>query len=314
MPSAETDTPRSPLCSELSARRGLPLIGTAGFYETVLAFELPSPWAPKLAGSRAGDAALDAAIKDVGRDKRVRLLAIENDETTHERSRILCFRRGPGPFERYTRSETSVARAQLAATLRELPFAADGADEDPTLRDVLVCTHGARDACCGKFGFPLYRRFGQLAAGTTDLRVWRTSHLGGHRFAPTLLDLPSGRLYGRVTHDDAGVILRGGAELAGSVDRIYRGRCALPEAAQIVERALWSREGEGMERAAFEVRSAFAGDGSCEVRLEARSGGRVVAVEAIVERSAAAAVETPASCGRDPEVEAPWTLRSLRAA
>ena len=53
-------------------------------------------------------------------------------------------------------------------------------------RDILVCTHGARDACCGKFGYGFYVEMRGLAAVRGDgVRVWRTSHLGGHRFAPT---------------------------------------------------------------------------------------------------------------------------------
>ena len=46
--------------------------------------------------------------------------------------------------------------------------------------DVLVCTHGTRDTCCGSLGTRLWR---DLDAGGATVR--RTSHTGGHRFAPT---------------------------------------------------------------------------------------------------------------------------------
>lgn len=62
-----------------------------------------------------------------------------------------------------------------------------------------VCTHGTRDKCCAKFG---YRTWKVLHAMSKD-RVWQCSHLGGHRFAPNVLVLPQGRLYGRVHAEKA---------------------------------------------------------------------------------------------------------------
>lgn len=58
-----------------------------------------------------------------------------------------------------------------------------------------VCTNGQRDVCCARFGLPVY-------AGLRDRvgrRAWQVTHLGGHRFAPNVLALPQGAVYGRVT-------------------------------------------------------------------------------------------------------------------
>lgn len=60
--------------------------------------------------------------------------------------------------------------------------------------DVLICTHGRRDVCCGKFGTALALRAEKVLRGT-GVRIRRTSHLGGHRFAPTALVLPEGTLW-----------------------------------------------------------------------------------------------------------------------
>jgi len=57
-----------------------------------------------------------------------------------------------------------------------------------------VCTNGQRDLCCAKFGLPVYLELRQRFS----TRVWQTSHVGGHRFAPNVLVLPHGALYGRV--------------------------------------------------------------------------------------------------------------------
>lgn len=64
---------------------------------------------------------------------------------------------------------------------------------------VLVCTHGKRDQCCGILGGKI---FAKLHAKKPEW-IWQSSHLGGHRFAPTLLSLPDGMMYGRIPEEEA---------------------------------------------------------------------------------------------------------------
>jgi hypothetical protein len=61
-----------------------------------------------------------------------------------------------------------------------------------------VCTNGQRDLCCARFGLPVYASLRERVGA----RVWQVSHLGGHRFAPNVLVLPQGVLYGRV-HEES---------------------------------------------------------------------------------------------------------------
>lgn len=94
---------------------------------------------------------------------------------------------------------------------------------DHTLwRDIIVCTHGSRDACCGTFGVPIYQHLRQLTNDGGNVRVWRSSHLGGHRFAPTLTDYPSGRCWAFVNEEIAGAILTEGMLPEGLLEN-YRG-------------------------------------------------------------------------------------------
>lgn len=66
---------------------------------------------------------------------------------------------------------------------------------DDTAEEIyLICTNGQRDVCCSKAGRPLYSRLNE----TFGERIWQTTHLGGHRYAPNLLCLPSGYVYGFV--------------------------------------------------------------------------------------------------------------------
>lgn len=164
--------------------------------------------------------------------------------------RIIFFQQGAAQFAQFARAEYVVPEPEagkLVWALAEAPdtlaqFAAWKIADSEPWRDILVCTHGSVDAACAKFGFPLYRHLRQTYA-TESLRVWRVSHFGGHVFAPTLMDMPSGHFWAYVEEAQAAQIVeRTGpvADLRGH----YRGWAGLPNGfLQAAEREMWLREG-----------------------------------------------------------------------
>lgn len=58
----------------------------------------------------------------------------------------------------------------------------------------LVCTNGRRDLCCAESGRPV----ATALANRWPEATWETTHLGAHRFAGTLLALPTGVVLGRL--------------------------------------------------------------------------------------------------------------------
>ncbi|MGL5827110.1 MAG: sucrase ferredoxin [Nocardioides sp.] len=94
----------------------------------------------------------------------------------------------------------------------------------------LVCTNGSRDRCCAELGRPIAARLAERWPGAT----WETTHLGGHRFAGTLLALPSAITLGRLETQTAisvcGDVLAGGHPWSHS-----RGRAGQPVPAQVGE-------------------------------------------------------------------------------
>ncbi|HET7725341.1 MAG TPA: sucrase ferredoxin, partial [Propionibacteriaceae bacterium] len=108
----------------------------------------------------------------------------------------------------------------------------EGWSSEPWL--VLVCTHARRDACCARLGRPLVD---DLLAVVEGDRLWETTHLGGHRFAPTCLALPSQVVYGRVVSDRV-------SELADAIARdevvpdLMRGRTTYSPPVQAAEVAV----------------------------------------------------------------------------
>ena len=112
------------------------------------------------------------------------------------------------------------------AELLELPFDGSRGRLDPSPL-YLVCSHGRHDPCCGERGRPVVA---SLAASRPE-RVWQASHLGGCRFAPTVLVLPLGIMYGRVPPSAAADVVAA-AEAGEVLGGLFRGRIGIPPAAQ----------------------------------------------------------------------------------
>ncbi len=100
---------------------------------------------------------------------------------------------------------------------------------------ILICTHGRHDKCCAKFGQELADKMRyHVLKQKTSIEVWESSHLGGHRFAPTMLDFPTGLAYGRLTPDEIPNFLASRKE--GLVyGPAYRGTVFLSELEQVAE-------------------------------------------------------------------------------
>lgn len=233
----------APRCSAWTRAEGVDPIGSAGCYDGYLLVETPLPWPrdvgqlPELAGlaARAG--------------YRLQALVPSDLAAPPEARRVIVHRRDAGAgFAGYVRAE--VARGpSLADAIETALGTAGGAGSEVTGRDgggevvdVLVCTHGRRDVCCGSAGTDLAL---QLAARDPrpGVRFRRTSHTGGHRFAPTFIVLPQGSAWAFASVELVDQVLDRSvpfAEVAGH----YRGCAGLerPEV-QALERAVLANVG-----------------------------------------------------------------------
>lgn len=124
---------------------------------------------------------------------------------------------------------------------------------DPLL---LLCTNGRRDRCCGHLGGRVAR---QLTDDPAADRILRSTHLGGHRFAPTALLLPWGALHGRLTAESALAVLTE-ARAGRSIASTLRGYSTLPPPAQVAE-------------AHARVVTGYEGLSACTVAVEVEPGG-----------------------------------------
>jgi len=102
----------------------------------------------------------------------------------------------------------------------------------------LVCTNGKRDLACARHGLPLY----QATCAYAGDAAWQTTHLGGHRFAGTLVCLPEGVCYGRAYPGDAENLIA--EHRAGRIDLDhYRGRAGYDAPVQAAEYFLRQQTG-----------------------------------------------------------------------
>jgi hypothetical protein len=322
---ASLSAPALSRCADAAQTRGETITASAVPYRRYLLIEVPGSW---------GQSALDERNFDPGTARRLTDAAADADLN------VLLIRRPGRPAEGAAGAANGGPRAwALADTrpgtervqwgswtrpedLRDLDLAADipvTAARSGPQRLALICTNGKRDLCCAVRGRPVAHAL--AATGSWD--SWECSHLGGHRFAATMMLLPTGDMFGWLDpHSAVAVVER--FDAGQFLLPHYRGRSGQPLPVQAALHAAAVRLGDS-RRQAFEVTLARrlppgpcapAGDQPAEadrwevvVRHQAQPGHAVT-----YRVTVAGAVPSPAllSCSDDlPRAEVRYTSVSL---
>ncbi|MEE1665862.1 sucrase ferredoxin [Streptomyces sp. WAC07094] len=203
-------------CTTASRDLDEPLAGTAATARTWLLLEQPGPWGPKALTSSHLDPELGRALEAAAEGTGVRIALIRRpgrhaDCGTPAARQIYAAHTLPGHVWLRTATTSEPER------LLDLDFTALGRGDSGTFDSVFraephtgdplafVCTNGKRDRCCALLGRPLATEL--TSSGVEG--VWEVTHLGGHRFSPTLLVLPFGYAYGRAQAPHVKEILQG---------------------------------------------------------------------------------------------------------
>ncbi|MFB9462458.1 sucrase ferredoxin [Streptomyces cinereospinus] len=265
-------------CATVSRDLAEPVSGTAATARTWLLVEQPGPWGAKALTSSHLDPALGRALEAAAKGTGVRVALIRRpgrhaDCGAPAARHVYAAHTLPG------KAWLHAATTEDPGQLLDLDFAALGRGDprsfDATLRArphtgpplVLVCTNGKRDRCCALLGRPLAT---ELAASRTG-GVWEVTHLGGHRFSPTLLVLPYGYAYGRAEARTVEDVVHG----------VQEGRIVLDGCRG---RSAWERPGQAAELAVRAAVGEYAADALSVVRTEdaARPDGGAPRWEVIV--------------------------------
>ena len=227
-------------CSDQSLARNDPMYGTASAGSSWMLLELCGAWGHSafLQSPASIDPQLGRAIVRRVEAAGMRIAAIRRHgrRPTTPRWRWFVAQSGVGSEALYS-GEADDPRDYLHLAL-------DGTDgtlsTDPL---VAVCAHGKHDQCCAVRG---RGATAAIAAEYPEI-TWECSHLGGDRFAATMLVLPEGLCYGRVDSTESADLVR--LYLDGRLDnRFLRGRTSLPHAVQAAQ--YFAREAYGDDRIA----------------------------------------------------------------
>jgi hypothetical protein len=242
-------------CADSSRLRGEPLQASAVTYRRFLLLEVPGAW---------GSSALDEKLMDA------QVVSQLNASAKASGTHVMLIRR-PG---RHPASGSGIQKRAMAwavadvspgserilwgvwrdaADLLNLDMDADipgEANAAGSQRLALVCTNGKRDQCCAIRGRPVAAAI--TAAGGWD--TWECSHLGGHRFAATMMLLPTGDMFGWLDPESALEVIQhfDAGELMLSH---YRGRAGQPFPVQAAVHAAAVRLGD-FRRGALRAASA----------------------------------------------------------
>jgi hypothetical protein len=223
-------------CAPWTQRSGVDPVGSASPFDALLLVEWPLPW-PK-------DVSEIAELAEAAADPRAMVMVVVPQQVDDlGTTRVVHHRRVA--THRFAGVDHVVPHADVPALLAALLDDALGDSSDRASAvgeappEVLVCGHGRRDPCCGRWGTLLHA---ELAAHRPEVRVWRCSHTGGHRFAPTAITLPIGRAWAWADADLITGVVDRSAEVVDLVPH-DRGSVALQMWAQPVERALFEQQG-----------------------------------------------------------------------
>ena len=250
-------------CSDQSLSRDDPMYGTASAGFSWVLLELPGAWGHSafLHSPNVIDPQLGRAIVRRFETAKMRIAAIRRHGRRPDTPRWRWFVAHSEP------GGEALYGGEVNDPREYLDLALDGSDgvlsTDPV---VAVCAHGKHDQCCAVRG----RSACKAIADRYPEYTWECSHLGGDRFAATMLVLPEGLCYGRVDSTDSAELVRLYQE--GRLDnRFLRGRTSLPHAVQAAQ--YFARETFGDDRiASLSPVTVERGDGIIHVVLNGESG------------------------------------------
>lgn len=183
-------------CSEAFRHSGLMLQATAPQARVWVLLEFPDPWGARAVTDSGLPARIQEQLDDLSNQlPDVRVLLIRRHDRRKVQQPLLylafCDIRDPLLYCVTLGNYQQLTELPLIDICQN-PQSIDRFRSDEPL--MLVCTNGKRDRCCARLGLVAYRKL----SAEFSANVWQCSHLGGHRFAPTMLQLPDGWCYGAI--------------------------------------------------------------------------------------------------------------------
>ncbi|MBD2592910.1 sucrase ferredoxin [Nostoc spongiaeforme FACHB-130] len=246
-------------CSLVSKANKEDPIGTAITCDHWLIMEAPQPWPQEIYQQNPTIKSLISAYQELVFKYKIQLkpvlIAPDREYSEPGLTRILYYYRPAHLFSKFEKQEFIVPENQAAALVtaifqqliqkpNNLSDFQKYQQQTSHIRELMICTHAQVDLACGRFGNPLYRQLRKQYAPISNgnLRVWQSSHFGGHQFAPTLIDLPQGYFWGHLESSVLDLLVEQNNSVLG-LRPYYRGWAGLNQLEQIAEREIWMQFG-----------------------------------------------------------------------
>lgn len=290
---------QSSFCSSRARTVDAPLYGTAGTYETFLIVEWNRAMEPNVESQFPFQAFSTAAERTRWNDlletlPTPRLQLVKQRGFSNDADGITLYIAAPREtnpllYEFKLSRYTDLLDLNPAAMLTgDLEYRANLVS-DPLY---LVCTHGRRDPCCARRGLPVYQSLARYVGKPT---VWQTSHIGGHRYAATMLAFPYGVYYGFVGDNEAPVIAQHNDAGRLYLPR-YRGRTVYSKPVQAAEYYLRQHTGTDMIEA-YRLLDTVADDDQWTIRFEDANAQTLT----VTLRESLSSYHLPVSCSSEDE-------------
>ena len=189
-------------CSEMTRELNVDSGGTGLRADLFLAVDVPLPW-PKPVFNHQ----LLTGVTELldSHSAPIRLLASVPED--NNRLTVTAYQRkqkGHLDESSLRRSQTTFHPSNLLDVLKGVLDEKKVEDsieiiQEEQARELWVCTQGSHDVCCGSEGTVLSLEADKNLEG---VKVRRVSHLGGHRFAPTAVTFPDGRMWSHLSMEN----------------------------------------------------------------------------------------------------------------
>tara|TARA_B100000902_G_scaffold205273_1_gene195701 strand:+ start:425 stop:1369 length:945 start_codon:yes stop_codon:yes gene_type:complete len=189
-------------CSEMTRELNIDSGGTGLRADLFLAVDVPLPW-PKPVFSHQLLIGVTELLDSYSTPIRLLASVPENNNrltvTSYQRKQ-----RGHLDESSLRRSQTTFRPSDLLDVLKGILDEKKAEDsievpQEEQVRELWVCTQGSHDVCCGSEGTALSLEANKNLHG---VKVRRVSHLGGHRFAPTAVTFPDGRMWSHLSMEN----------------------------------------------------------------------------------------------------------------
>ena len=238
------------LCSNYSLNINESPIGSASNFDKYLLIGVPTPWKSEITESEKFPKKIKSLLEENSNLlETTKILGFKTENTYDDidKTHIILFAKPKGNFEKFEKFEFLSNQKNLEELILHLLNSnyknhSSKINQNNNSRDLLICIHGARDTCCASIGYPIYEKI-LSSQQSSKINAFQVSHLGGHRFAPNIIDMPDGRNWVKISKNSIDEFI-GQKKPMNSFKENYRGWTILKNGfEQIAEREVFSIEG-----------------------------------------------------------------------